>query len=288
VKYEASTDTRFLRLQAWPTADGDKETWRCNRSWREADSDQFERPNRSIPTIKLGTQCVCTLETTISPDGIVTCCAYPLHNHWVSPSDLRSRQLSAETRTFVSSLSAMGLSDNAIIAMVRGDVLSWENRNEFDSACTRDTLLTKQDIRNVKRLQFQQLDPCDTTSFEMMIRRLQAQEDGPVRFYKGPGQPARFFFHMLSADRSDPHLCVGRDGLKSEEWCLVLSTRFMLDELERNVSPPSRTACLDVVLTHLRPVPHRRSLTTFVCLGNSRGECRWYRKFHLATLHSAS
>jgi hypothetical protein len=190
-KYEATTCTTFLRSQDWPTLEGHRETWRCNRSWRQAGGDLFQRPNRSKPSIKLETHCVCTLDILVSSEDVVTCRAFPLHNHWVSPSDLRSRRLSAETRSFVNNLSAMGLSDNAIISMVRGDVLSWENRDEFDTACTRDILLTKQDIRNVKRLQSQQLDPCDTTSFEMMVRRLQAQEDGPVRFFKGPGEPAR-------------------------------------------------------------------------------------------------
>jgi hypothetical protein len=177
------------------------------------------RTNRGKPSVKLDSYCICTLTThEFTVDGSVTASVFPVHNHWIAPRDLRNASLSAGTRALLSSLVSIGLDDNAIMRMVQTDVLEWQHRNDFDQSVTRDNLVSKQDIRNAKRVHTHQHHSCDTTSFDMMVRELLMHDDGPVLFYKGPGEPAR-------------------NGLAIHEWCLVLATQFMLQQLEENVPP---------------------------------------------------
>lgn len=119
----------------------------------------------------------------------------------------------------MSGLVAVGLGDKAIMRLVQGDLLKWDRRDDFDRVASRDTLLSKQDIRNARRLNSKQLHADDTTSFDLMVRALIAIEDSPVIFYKAPGESARH-------------------GLEEDDWCLVLSSLWMRDQLKENVATP--------------------------------------------------
>jgi hypothetical protein len=187
---QARTQTSFTCSQSWPSKAGWHIQWRCARSARRGESTlgaPLQRDIRSKPSIKLKQYCTCLIEECQRSDGSVLVNWTPLHNHWVSPTDLRSMPLSADTRAFVSTLINLGMTDKAILRVVQADVFRWENRDQFDQVVTRDLLLTMQDLRNAKRLQSRQMDADDTLSFDRMIRLLMLQNNSPVIFYKSPG-----------------------------------------------------------------------------------------------------
>jgi hypothetical protein len=197
--------------------------WRCSRSARRGGvpaPPPCSRPDRGKLSVKLETFCTCCVRVTTSVlRSTVTARVSTLHTHWVSPSDLSSSALSQATRDLVSGLVAVGLGDKAIMRLVQGDLLKWDRRDDFDRVASRDTLLSKQDIRNARRLNSKQLHADDTTSFDLMVRALIAIEDSPVIFYKAPGESARH-------------------GLEEDDWCLVLSSLWMRDQLKENVATP--------------------------------------------------
>jgi hypothetical protein len=175
------------------------------------------RPVRGKPSIKLESSCTCCVHTVKHPNGSVVADITSLHSHWINVTDLRSSSLSPDTHSFVASLLSIGLGDKAIMRLVQADIFKWDRRDEFDDVVSRDSLLSAQDIRNIKRLNSPQLHSCDTTSFDMMVRALMLEDDSPVLFYKSPGEPAR-------------------NGLEAEDWCLVISTVWMRGQLAKHVN----------------------------------------------------
>jgi hypothetical protein len=217
--HKAATHTSFAKDQGYDSAGGYYTTWRCTRSARrgEVAADPVIRSLRGKPTIKLEAACTCTVRTCKHVDGSVRAEITGLHTHWRSATELRNSRLSPDTNSFVASMLAIGLGDKAIMRLVQADVFKWERRDDCDTAVSRDSLLSTQDIRNIRRLNSPQLHSCDTTSFDMMVRVLILEENSPILYYKSPGEPAR-------------------DGLDEDDWCLVISTAWMQEQLAQNVS----------------------------------------------------
>jgi hypothetical protein len=251
--HKAATHTSFAKDQGYESSEGYNTTLRCTRSARrgEVAADPVIRPLRGKPTIKLEAACTCAVRTCKHFDGSVRAEIIGLHTHWRSATELRNSRLSPETNSFVASMLAIGLGDKAIMRLVQADIFNWERRDDCDTAVSRDSLLSTQDIRNIRRLNSPQLHSCDTTSFDMMVRALILEENSPILYYKSPGEP-------------------GRDGLDEDDWCLVISTVWMQDQLAHNVSLSlfsvslplflSRS-CLSLTLTHSTPCIHSSTAT---------------------------
>jgi hypothetical protein len=152
--FKAQSQTSFTRSQDWKNGLGHHVVWRCGRSARRGEplaavkptiaTESTTRTNRSKPSMKLDHYCTCSIEECERPDGSMLVHVASFHNHWLSPTDLRSTPLSTDTRSFVATLIHLGLTDKAILRAVQADVFRWENRDEFDEVVTRDLLLTMQ------------------------------------------------------------------------------------------------------------------------------------------------
>ncbi len=144
-----------------------------------------------------------------------------------------------------------------IITDIRENVGHRENRQEFHQTVSRKHLLSKQDIRNVKRSVLDRKikrHDNDAISVGILVQELQNETFDPILFYKAQGCESEL-----------------KPFLKKDSFLLVLQTEFQMD-LYRKFS--QKILCIDA--THSTNAYRFKLITCLVqddfCQGNSPHE----------------
>ena len=206
---EKRTYSNYVQQYA-PQLYGDKQHWYyyCNRSGVYQSKAQGKRQTKTQGTCKLGERCIAHMKVTkdqVTGSVDVHYCSTH-HNHEVSLGHLR---IPHETRMKIAAQLQQGVTIERIMDNIRDNTME---------GITREHLVTKQDVHNVKNqynIEGVMRHTNDLTSVCAWVEELRTLPNNPVLLFKPQGEP-----------QPDDMNNVGKD-----DFILGIQTQFQRDML---------------------------------------------------------